>query len=349
MIGYSPYSKDLKAPGDRRRFVFYAKSRNLQYEIADTTKQYDIIYITSSANISSWISYKKKNKNTKLIFEMVDAYTLYDDLIWNLGRGIYRFLQGREKRLILYYNNIYKRIFEIADAVVCNTQLQKDYILKYNKNVHISLDYFDEDITFKKTDYTVNRPYTLVWEGLSYTVNNILVLKSVLEKFQNVHLKIITNPEIPGLWKLKRKTESLFKNCKFSYQIIPWELSTFAKEISQADLAIIPIEKNNKLQINKPENKLILFWKIGIPVLTTDTPAYKNVFEAINCDFTCDGEKDWIEKLGQFINGNINVEDHMKTVKRYLSTTHSQNNVLKNWDDIFKSLYDSSHLDIINK
>lgn len=338
MIGYAPYSNNLTAPGDRRRFLFYARSRNLQFEIADSTKLYDIVYITSSANISSWISYKQKNKNTKLIFEMVDAYMLYDNLIWNLGRGIYRFLQKRENKIFFYYNNIYKRIFEIADAVVCNTQIQKDYILKYNQNVHISLDYFDEDITSKKIKYTTNKPYILVWEGLSYTVKNLLILKSVLEKCKNVHLKIITNREIPGIWNFKRKTEDLFKNCSFSYQIIPWELNTFAHEISQADLAIIPIDKKNKLQFNKPENKLILFWKIGIPVLTTDTPAYKKVFTAINYNLICSEDKDWIDKINLFKDGKINIDEHMKIVNMYLTIHHSKDKILENWDKIFISI-----------
>lgn len=341
MIGYAPYSVNITAPGDRRRFVIYAKSRNLQFEIANTNKYYEIVYITSSANISAWITYKKKHENTKLIFEITDSYILNDNLLWNFGRGIYRYFQGRENKLFFYYINIYKRIFKIADAVVCSTQVQKDYILKYNRNVHISLDYFDEDITCKKTNYKANRPFTLVWEGQSCTVKNILILKSVLEKFNNVHLKIITDMKIPIAWNLKRKTEHLFKDCNFSFQIIPWDINTFSKEISQADLAIIPIDMTDKLFLNKPENKLILFWKIGIPVLTSATPAYKKVFTAINYDLSCSRDTDWIDKLSLFINGEINVEEHMKIVTKYIDTYHNKEKILKKWDEIFKSVNDS--------
>ena len=33
-IGYVPMSRDLKHPGDRRRFLYYAKQRNINFEIA---------------------------------------------------------------------------------------------------------------------------------------------------------------------------------------------------------------------------------------------------------------------------------------------------------------------------
>jgi len=341
MIGYVPHSNNLNAPGDRRRFGFYAKSKNMQFETASTKNNYNVVYITSSANISAWITYKQKNKNTKLIFEIIDAYMLNKNLSWNFFRGFYRFLQGRESKLYFNYNNIYKKIFSIADAVVCSTQAQKDFILQYNNNVHISLDYFEEDITYKKTDYTTNKPFVLAWEGLSYTVKNILVLKTVLEKFNNVHLKIITNEEIPIVWNFKKKTKKLFKDCKFSYQIIPWEINTFSKEIAEADIAIIPINTSDELHYNKPENKLILFWKIGIPVITSETPAYKKVFNAINYDLTCKGDKDWIDKLNLFIESKIDIKEHMNAVNTYIDTFHSKEKFITDWDDIFESVKDS--------
>ena len=50
-IGYSSYSFDCSAPGDRRRFAFYAKEKGISINIADPSKEYDIVYITTSSNI----------------------------------------------------------------------------------------------------------------------------------------------------------------------------------------------------------------------------------------------------------------------------------------------------------
>ena len=38
-IGYAPYSSDFSAPGDRRRFVYYANSKAIDFEIARLIKE----------------------------------------------------------------------------------------------------------------------------------------------------------------------------------------------------------------------------------------------------------------------------------------------------------------------
>ena len=34
-IGYAPYHKDLSAAGDRRRFVFFANEKKINFKLAD--------------------------------------------------------------------------------------------------------------------------------------------------------------------------------------------------------------------------------------------------------------------------------------------------------------------------
>ena len=40
------------------------------------------------------------------------------------------------------------------------------------------------------------------------------------------------------------------------------------------DLAVIPLPLDRPLERNKPETKLISFWRMGLPVVTSATPAY---------------------------------------------------------------------------
>ena len=44
-IGYVPYTPSLDKPGDRRRFVHYARRRNLSFEIADPAQDYDVVIL----------------------------------------------------------------------------------------------------------------------------------------------------------------------------------------------------------------------------------------------------------------------------------------------------------------
>ena len=49
-IGYVPYSNDMTKPGDRRRFCYYAKKRNIKFEIAQPSKDYDVVVLTEGAD-----------------------------------------------------------------------------------------------------------------------------------------------------------------------------------------------------------------------------------------------------------------------------------------------------------
>ena len=44
--GYVPYSSSLEMPGDRRRFVHYARRRGLDFEIADPSRAYDAVVLS---------------------------------------------------------------------------------------------------------------------------------------------------------------------------------------------------------------------------------------------------------------------------------------------------------------
>ena len=43
-IGYAPHSEDFLHAGDRRRFVWYAKNRGVNFEIAKPENNYDIVF-----------------------------------------------------------------------------------------------------------------------------------------------------------------------------------------------------------------------------------------------------------------------------------------------------------------
>ena len=106
LIGYVPYSNELNAPGDRRRFIFFANELKINYEIIrieliNEIKRYDIIYLTYGANLSFWIKYKKKYPHTKIIFELIDSYLFENYSMRSIFRGLFRFIFGKENYLWL--------------------------------------------------------------------------------------------------------------------------------------------------------------------------------------------------------------------------------------------------------
>ena len=63
-----------------------------------------------------------------------------------------------------------------------------------------------------------------------------------------------------------------------------WDNETYSSILVSCDLAIIPINLNSKMASGKPENKLIHFWKMGMPVITSNTKSYKRVMDECGLD-----------------------------------------------------------------
>ena len=342
-IAYRPYHKDCAVPGDRRRFIFFAKERKITFEIADPSKQYDIIYLTYGCDLGRWIAYKKANPRTKIIYELIDSYLLEGAGLFTFFRGAVRFITKKESRLYLNYKNAIREMVSVCDAVVCSTPVQKEDISRFNNNIHISLDYFSNDISHHKTSFKSNGKLKLVWEGQSYTVKNLLAINDVLGKLQEeTELHIITDPVIKYPFGIfDKKTSRLLKDLKCKYYLHDWTRATFSAIISGADLAIIPISSKQKLMWNKPENKLLLLWEMGIPVLTSDTAAYKRVMDKAGLDFYCRTPEEWIQKIKQY---KDETEDQRRLnasiAAKYLLCYHNKELILENWDKIFESVLD---------
>ena len=336
IIGYSPVSDNFKHAGDRRRFIYYAKQLKLNWEFSRLDSNYDIVYITTMANITDWINYKRLHPETVLIFDINNSYFFQKNLLWNFSRGLSRFITKRESKLYFNYNNVYHKMFKCADVIVCPTSIAKDYISQFNPRVHISFDYFMDDITMRKSTYRKNHPLILVWEGMGFCAKQILSIAPVLKKYRGkILLKIISDRtyKLGGFYSVN--VPQIFERSKFDYEFIAWEKDTFSKHITEGDLAIIPLDKSDKLVLNKPENKLILFWQHGLPVLTTDIPTYKRAFAEVDSDLTCKSLTEWEEKLDLFLSGKFRYEQHMDAVNTYLNKYRSRESFIKAWDKIF--------------
>ncbi len=342
-IGYGPLSSDLSEPGDRRRFCAWADNRRVPFAVADPNDWYDIVYLTYNCDIPRWINYKTKyGDRTRVIFELVDSYFFESWSLKSQLRGIGKFLCGNSSRFYWNYRTAIRQICQVADAVVCSTDEQKTYIKRWNKNVHISLDVFANEIASRKNEYTQGKRLKLVWEGQPYTAFNILIIKEILNRLADqVELHIVTDPFYYAYAKrfFCRKTLNIFKSVKCPIIFHEWKKESFVDMITQCDLAIIPIDPDDRLAMGKPENKLVLFWQIGIPTLTSATPAYTRMMNSAGIDMVCASLEQWEVKLLQF--SYISVEERQRMADKtheFASLTYSQDKVFLLWDQLFQSI-----------
>lgn len=124
-----------------------------------------------------------------------------------------------------------------------------------------------------------------------------------------------------------------------NWQLHEWSRDSFSQLMAEMDIAVIPINTADLLTVNKPENKLLLLWEIGIPVITAATPAYSRVMDAAGLDASCSTDLEWQEKISHLYEGGIaEREAYIKKAKQYLDRHQNKAIILDKWDEIFRSV-----------
>lgn len=300
-IGYASYSRDFSGPGDRRRFSAYARQRGLVYDYPDLKGDYDLVVVTQNADLPGWTERKRREGDRlRIVLDLVDPYFEQKRLDERLLKGVGRYLEGRDSRLSPDFLRTLKGICRAADGVICSTREQRETILEYNPNVEISFDWFDEELGAPKCGFRRDGRLKLVWEGQAGTLRGIQVLRGPLNALKDkVELHVVTDPSVPrfyGRLGTLPATE-LLAGIECPVRLMPWRKETFSDQITAADLAVIPMDFSHPMFAKKPENKLVLLWKLGMPVLTGPTAAYRRTMAAAGLDMVCETESDWTERL----------------------------------------------------
>jgi glycosyltransferase involved in cell wall biosynthesis len=340
-IGYVPYSDTLEMPGDRRRFVHYARDRNVSFEIADPGRSYDVVVLSERADISVWTRYRKG----KLVYDLIDSYLAIprNDFKGRL-RGLAKFVSRQSRYLTLDYWKALEAMCRRADAVVCTTEEQKSDISEFCPNVHLILDAHASVARTVKQSYAASRPFRLVWEGLPYTLNSLELIRPVLERLQPAlatELHLVTDLEYYrylGRYG-RRSTVETARRLFTDVRLHAWREDDCAEIICSCDLAVIPLTLADPFTAGKPENKLLLLWRMGMPVLASATPAYVRAMAGASLAMVCATEDEWYAALQKYAGDEAARYDAGQRGLAYAVTHYSEEKTLSRWDDLFRSLF----------
>jgi glycosyltransferase involved in cell wall biosynthesis len=339
-IGYVPYSASLQAPGDRRRFVAYAQARNLPYEPARFDERYDVVVLSEVADISVWPEYRQG----KIVYDLIDSYLSVPRTDWRqLLRGPAWYALGKHKRLQDYLSSL-RAMCRRADAVVCTTDEQKKVIGRFCSNIHVILDIHSAVATKIKTRYVAGRPFRLVWEGLASNLPQLLTLAPILHTLatrKEFELHVVTDAKRPwsqaGLFQSdsRRFLARHFDRVCFH----EWSEEACADIITSCDLAVVPIDIDDPFAAGKPENKLLLLWRMGLPAIASATPAYRRAMQDVQTpEYACESAPQWIAALERMMK-NENVREEAATRgRRYAETKYGTESLFARWDAVFASL-----------
>lgn len=360
-IGYVPFGEGSLHPFDLRNFIHYARKRNLKINIFRPGEDYDLIILTPRVDLSFW-SRLPKGK-AKIVFMLVDSYLAVPRFhIKGFVRGFAKYFLREHKHLRFNYVKALQDMCKRADAVICTTLEQKNDIRNHCKNVHVILEFHCKLVQEIKTDYSIGEQVNFVWEGRPENIGELAQIRDVLVQLRKKHplaLHVITDLTYKKYMN-KVRTVSMTDELKhifgdsYSSNVVggnksmvylyQWNLEMFSRIITSCDIAVIPLNEKDSLVYGKPENKLLLFWRMGMPTVTSDTPAYSRAMDQCGTQWSCKNSGEWLEKFEKLILDPKAREYAGLQGKRIADTVYSETQYLKQWDELFESTLSSSCL-----
>jgi glycosyltransferase involved in cell wall biosynthesis len=340
-VGYAGYSADLSAPGDRRRFPFYAEHRGIAFEPADLGRDYDLVVLTPKADLMRWSRYRPGD--SKLVFDIVDSYLAIPRTDPKaILRGPAKFVAGQARHPFFDYRHALESILQRADAAVCATPEQATEIRPFCSNVHPILDSQSRVIRQTKGHYRAGAPFRLVWEGLGDNVGSFARIGGALAEVNRRHpivLELITEPEYRQIMQRfwRRDTSRIARRHFANVRLHEWGEERVSAIATACDLAVIPL-LDRPLERGKPESKLVIFWRLGLPTVTSATPAYVRVMEAAGQDLACESEAEWTEALLRLIGDERARERAGRGGLAFAEQEYGDDRLLEAWDRVFDSL-----------
>ena len=344
-IGYWPLSQKLNSAGDRRRLIFWAQARG-HFITTDLSQKVDVIVASENSDFNSQYFSKKR---IPVIFDLVDAYLSPLSSSDDLARGIAKRLSDQISGHIKPFSHHIRDFCLSSSAVICSSIEQEEVIKPYNTNTHVILDSHGEIPFIDALETRTRNPsrHRILWEGQPATirgVNNISPALLELSKTFNLSLDFVTDEKYYRLLNkyFERSTSNLLKrdlaHIADLVNIISWTPNNLVECAKGSEVAMIPIDLSVPMQRLKPENRLLIMWRLGLPCLTSPSPAYVRVANSAGVTVACNSLQEWIQNFNRLLTDPEHAKKEILAGQNYLKENHNQVVLLHKWDLAFKSV-----------
>ena len=344
-IGYWPLSSSLDSAGDRRRLMYWANARG-HTVVTDLSQSFDVIVASENSDFNS--KYFTKSR-VPIVFDLVDAYLCPLNSLDDLARGLAKRISGQLSGAIKPFSHHVEDFCRISDAVICSSVEQEIVISKYNSNTHVILDSHEEmPFIHPQNSATLkNNNHRILWEGQHATIGGIKIISPALTdlaKSSSIRLDLVTDTHYFQLLNkyFRRETyHSLNRDLGKLIDIvnlIPWSAKNLVESAKLSTLAVIPIDLSVPMQRLKPENRLLIMWRLGLPCLTSPSPAYLRVSRDAGVAAACNTPEEWHEKLNRLFTEPEFSLSEVVAGQNYLNENHNKTILLKKWDLAFESV-----------
>ena len=340
-IGYVPHGPELERPFDRRRFPRYAAMRKLSFEVVGDWESHELVVLSPSADVTFWVN---APSDRRIVVDLPDAYLDERHGLRRSFRGIAKWAAGESRRPVLSYSRAMERLLERADAVVCSTDEQAARISEHSDNVHTVLDLLGE-IDVRQPQLCDSSGFDIVWEGLTATlpaIRQVLPALQSLSTGRQLRLHLVTDLRSPRYMNrfFTRQTEDLVADWGIDLRLYQWSVETLAEVAAGCDLAIVPVDLLDPMAVGKPENRMRIFWRLGLPVVASASPANTRAasLAGVSDRVLCVTDEDWRHTLENLYE---RPEDRLELAEAGQATdltAYSEESLARRWDQLFESL-----------
>lgn len=344
-VGYWPLSPTLQSAGDRRRLLFWAKARGHSI-VTDLDQTVDVMVASENSDFNSPYFRKKK---VPIIFDLIDAYLTplnhYDDL----ARGFAKLVSGQIRGRIKPFTHHVRDFCLNSNAIICSSPEQETIIKGYNSNTHVILDSHEEIpfITRQISSHSKSSNHRILWEGQPATIGGVKFVYPVLKelsKTTSLSLDFVTDKNYFQFLNryFVRKTFNLLKKNLGEIvdlvKITPWTPENLVDCAKASTVAMIPLDLSMPMARLKPENRLLIMWRLGLPCLTSPSPAYIRVSQKAGVRAISNTLEEWSDNFNRLLRDPVFVNDEVLAGQNYLRENHNQTILLDKWDAAIESV-----------
>jgi len=135
-------------------------------------------------------------------------------------------------------------------------------------------------------------------------------------------------------------TEEFVADWGIDVRVHQWNAGTLKQVAQECDLAIVPVDLTDSLARGKAENRMVIFWRLGLPVLASASPA--NIRAAARCGFEdkviCTTAEDWKRNLQDLLAQSGERLPIAMAGQTLALTDYSEESLAQRWDHLFESL-----------
>ncbi len=340
-VGYVPHGLELERPFDRRRFPRYAAMRGLEFDVVSCWDNHEVIVLSPRADVTRWVD---APPDRKIVVDLPDAFLDESAGFRRSSRGVAKWIGGEVRRPVLDYHRAVERLLERADAIVCSTDEQAARIVRHCHNVHPILDLHGELECLSPTIRTSDQ-LDIVWEGLTATLPAIRQMLPALRAMASridVRLHLVTDLVAPRYMNrfLVSRTEDVVSDWGIEVRLHQWSIETLTEVAGSCDLAIVPVDLTDSMALGKPENRMRIFWRLGLPVVASASPANVRAASLAGLEdrVLCTTTDDWRRTLEYL---HHRPDDRLAIAQAGQAAAlcaYSEESLVQRWDRLFESL-----------